>query len=129
MPWSRSPSRGSATPTRSFHRPDSVYRWLEGEEVDFADGIRLLHTPGHTVGHYSMVIDKEGRRPMLFCADVTYTQETWEKELISGFHNDPTANYVSLRKLKRLAERLDAEVFFTHDNAAWESYRHAPEHY
>jgi 4-pyridoxolactonase len=112
-----------------FHRPDSVYRWLEGDEVDFADGIRLVHTPGHTVGHYSMVIDKQGRRPMLFCADVTYTQETWEKELISGFHNDPTANYVSLRRLKQLARRLDAEVFFTHDMAAWESYQHAPEHY
>jgi 4-pyridoxolactonase len=112
-----------------FHRPDSVYRWLEGDEVDFADGIRLVHTPGHTVGHYSMVIDKQGRRPMLFCADVTYTQETWEKELISGFHNDPTANYVSLRRLKQLAQRLDAEVFFTHDMAAWESYQHAPEHY
>jgi 4-pyridoxolactonase len=76
-----------------------------------------------------MVIDKQGRRPMLFCADVTYTQETWEKELISGFHNDPTANYVSLRRLKQLAQRLDAEVFFTHDMAAWESYQHAPEHY
>jgi 4-pyridoxolactonase len=112
-----------------FHRPDSAYRWLEGEEIDFADGIRLLYTPGHTVGHYSLVIEGEGDRPMLFCADVTYTQESWEKELISGFHNDPTANFVSLRKLKHLAQRLDAEVFFTHDMEAWESYKHAPDHY
>jgi 4-pyridoxolactonase len=112
-----------------FHRPDSTYRWLEGEEVDFADGIRLLYTPGHTVGHYSLVIEREGRRPMLFCADVTYTQESWEKELISGFHYDPTANFASLRKLKHLARRLDPEVFFTHDMDAWESYKHAPDHY
>jgi 4-pyridoxolactonase len=112
-----------------FHRPDSAYRWLEGEEVEFADGIRLLYTPGHTVGHYSLLIGREGDRPMLFCADVTYTQETWEKELISGFHNDPTANFASLRKLKHLAQRLDAEVFFTHDMEAWESYKHAPDHY
>jgi len=112
-----------------FHRPDSAYRWLEGETVDFADGIRLLFTPGHTVGHYSMVIEREGKRPILFCADVTYTRETWEKELISGFHNDPTANYVSVRKLKQLASRTDAEVFFTHDMEAWNSYKHAPDHY
>ena len=92
-----------------FHRPDSVYRWLEGEEFDFADGIRLLRTPGHTVGHYSLLLEREGQAPMLFPADVTYTRETWEKELISGFHNDPTANYVSLRKVKHLARRLDAE--------------------
>ena len=112
-----------------FHCPDSAYRWLEGETVDFADGIRLLFTPGHTVGHYSMVIEREGKRPILFCADVTYTRETWEKELISGFHNDPTANYVSVRKLKQLASRTDAEVFFTHDMEAWNSYKHAPDHY
>jgi 4-pyridoxolactonase len=112
-----------------FHRPDSAYRWLEGEEVDFADGIRLLYTPGHTIGHYSLVIEREGARPMLFCADVTYTRETWEKELISGFHHDPTDNFASLRKLKHLAQRLDAEVFFTHDMDAWESYKHAPDHY
>ena len=112
-----------------FHRPDSAYRWLEGETIDFADGITLLFTPGHTVGHYSMLIEREGQRPILFCADVTYTRETWEKELISGFHNDPTANYVSVRKLKQLASRTDAEVFFTHDMEAWNSYKHAPDHY
>jgi 4-pyridoxolactonase len=112
-----------------FHRPDSEYRWLEGEEVEFADGIRLVFTPGHTVGHYSMLIEKNGRVPMLFCADVTYTKETWEKELISGFHNDPTANFASLRKLKHLAQRSGAEVFLTHDMEAWESYKHAPDHY
>jgi 4-pyridoxolactonase len=112
-----------------FHRPDSEYRWLEGEEVEFADGIRLVFTPGHTVGHYSMLIEKNGRVPMLFCADVTYTKETWEKELISGFHNDPTANFASLRKLKHLAQRRGAEVFLTHDMEAWESYKHAPDHY
>lgn len=112
-----------------FHRPDSAYRWLEGEEVDFADGIRLLFTPGHTVGHYSLLLERDGRRPMLFVADVTYTRETWEKELISGFHNDPTANVASVRKVKHLARRLDAEVFFTHDMQEWESYKHAPDHY
>jgi 4-pyridoxolactonase len=111
------------------HRPDSAYRWLEGDEVDFADGIRLLFTPGHTVGHYSLLLERNGRAPMLFCVDVTYTQETWEKELISGFHNDPTANFASLRTLKHLAQRSGAEVFFPHDMEAWESYKHAPDNY
>jgi N-acyl homoserine lactone hydrolase len=66
---------------------------------------------------------------MLFVADVSYTGETWEKEMISGFHNDPTANFASLRKLKHLARRRQLDVFFTHDMDAWESYQHAPNHY
>jgi len=110
------------------HSPDRAYRWLEGDEIDFADGIQLLFTPGHTVEHYSLLLERDGTL-MLFCADVTYTQETWEKELISGFHNDPTANFASLRKLKHFKERTGAEIFFTHDMEAWESYKHAPESY
>lgn len=114
---------------RIFHRPDSEYRWLEEEVVEPVPGIRLIHTPGHTVGHRSMVLEKEGRAPLLFCADVTYTQESWDKEMIAGFHNDPTANASSIRKVKALAERLGADVFLTHDMDAWSGYSHAPEHY
>ena len=46
-----------------FHRPDSVYRWLEGERVrvrrrDPAPATR----PGHTVGHYSLLLERDGAR-------------------------------------------------------------------
>lgn len=112
-----------------FHKPDSEYRWLEDDVVEPAPGIRLMRTPGHTVEHYSLILDKAGRAPLFFCADVTYTQESWDKEMIAGFHHDPTANVASLRRVKALAARIEAEVFLTHDMDAWNSYKHAPDHY
>lgn len=112
-----------------FHKPDSEYRWLEDDVVEPVPGIKLIHTPGHTVGHRSLIVEKGGRSPLFFCADVTYTQESWDKEMIAGFHNDPTANVTSLRRVKALAARLEAEVFLTHDMDAWGSYKHAPDHY
>lgn len=112
-----------------FHKPDSEYRWLERDEFELAEGIRLIHTPGHTVGHRSMVITRAGEKPYLFPADVTYTQESWDKEMIAGFHIDPTANVASVRRVKQLASRLEAEIFLTHDMAAWHTYKHAPDHY
>ena len=76
-----------------------------------------------------MMLEVDGRAPMWFIADVTYTSESWEMEKISGFHNDPTAGVASVRKVKRLAREHGAEVFFSHDMEAWNSYRHAPESY
>ncbi len=114
---------------QGFDHPSVEYRWIEGDEFPFADGMRLYYTPGHTVGHYSLLIEFENRPPMLFIADVTYTAESWEKELISGFHHNPEAGVASVRKVKRLARDHGAEVFLTHDMDAWESYRHAPEFY
>lgn len=112
-----------------FHQLDSEYHWLEGDAVEPAPGIKLIHTPGHTVGHRSLIVEKEGIPPLFFCADVTYTQESWDKEMIAGFHNDPTANITSLRRVKELAARIEADVFLTHDMEAWSAYKHAPDHY
>lgn len=113
----------------AFDTPGRKYRWLDGEEIDFADGMTLVFTPGHTVGHYSLLVEREGRSPMFFIADVAYTSEAWELEKISAFHNDPTAAIASVERVKRIAERTGAEVFFSHDMEAWESYEHAPAHY
>ncbi len=114
---------------QGFDHPGVTYKYLEGEEMRFAEGIQLIHTPGHTVGHYSMLLTPEGRKPMFFIADVTYTAETWEMERISGFHNNPTDGVASVRKIKRIAAESGADVFFSHDIDEWNSYRHAPEFY
>ncbi len=123
------PFEGLGYADGGFDHPEVEYRWLEGDELQFAEDLRLFHTPGHTVGHHSLLVESDERAPLLFIADVTYTVESWEKELQSGFHNDPTAGAASIRKVKRLAQEHGAEVFFSHDIEAWESYRHAPEFY
>ena len=38
----------------------------------------LFETPGHTIAHYSLLAEPEGRRPMIFCGDAVYTFETLE---------------------------------------------------
>jgi 4-pyridoxolactonase len=96
-------------------------------DVELAKGVRLYETPGHTVGHYSLLL--EGSPPMLFAADVVYTPDAYEKGIQAGFHNDPVAGVRSIRRVKELAEQHGAEVFFSHDMASWGSYKHAPDFY
>lgn len=96
-------------------------------DVELAKGLRLFETPGHTVGHYSFLV--EGAKPMLFAVDVAYTSAALEKGIQPGFHNDPIAGVRSIARVKALADQHGAEIYFSHDMDAWQSYKHAPHFY
>lgn len=94
---------------------------------ELAAGIHLLETPGHTVGHYSVLL--EGERPLLFAMDVAYTAEALERGIQPGFHHTPVDGVRSIARVKQVAAERGAEIFYSHDMEAWRGYRHAPEHY
>jgi 4-pyridoxolactonase len=99
-------------------------------DVELASGLHLLETPGHTVGHYSLLVKPDsGAKPMLFAFDVVYTQEAYDKGVQPAFHVDPVAGVRSIRRLETLVEEHGADVYFSHDMDAWQTYRHAPDHY
>jgi 4-pyridoxolactonase len=95
-----------------------------------AKGLFLYETPGHTVGHYSLLVKPQsGAKPMLFAFDAVYSAEAFDKEIQAGFHIDPVAGVRSIRRLKQLAKEHGAGVFFSHDMDAWQGYRKAPDAY
>jgi 4-pyridoxolactonase len=104
------------------------FETVEGD-VEIARGLRLLETPGHTVGHYSLLVERKDGPPLLFTFDAAYTQENFDKEINAGFHIDPVAGVRSIRRLKQIAQKRGAELFFSHDNQAYKTYKHAPEYY
>ncbi len=99
-------------------------------DFELANGLWLYETPGHTVGHYSLLVAPEGAAtPMLFAFDVAYTAAALEKRIQPGFHNDPVAGVRSIDRVKAIAEERGADIFFSHDMDAWHEYRHAPDFY
>jgi 4-pyridoxolactonase len=99
-------------------------------DFELAKGLWLYETPGHTVGHYSLLVRPEGSgKPLLFAFDVAYTAGALEKGIQPGFHNDPVAGVRSIRRVKALAEEHGADVFLSHDMDAWHGYKHAPDFY
>jgi 4-pyridoxolactonase len=106
------------------HEPFEFFGY---SDVELAKGLRLFETPGHTVGHYSFLVD--GAKPMLFAMDVAYTSAALEKGIQPGFHNDPVAGVRSIARVKALAAEHGADIFFSHDADAWQGYKHAPDFY
>ena len=99
-------------------------------DFELAKGMFLYETPGHTVGHYSLLLTPSGDgRPMLFAFDVAYTAAALEKGIQPGFHNNPSAGVRSIRRVKELAAEHGADIFYSHDMDAWHTYRHAPDCY
>jgi 4-pyridoxolactonase len=96
-------------------------------DTELAPGLWLYETPGHTVGHVSVLVD--GERPLLFAMDVAYTSAAMERGIQPGFHHTPVDGVRSIARVKQLAEERGAQMFLSHDMEAWQGYTHAPGHY
>jgi 4-pyridoxolactonase len=114
---------------KTWDREGLQFETISGD-VELAKGLWLYETPGHTIGHYSLLAQPTGEgRPLLFAFDVVYTAEAFEKGVQPGFHYDPVAGVRSIRRLQDLAAEHGAEIFFSHDMDAWHGYKHAPDFY
>jgi 4-pyridoxolactonase len=96
-------------------------------DTELAPGLWVYETPGHTVGHVSVLVD--GERPLLFAMDVAYTAAAMERGIQPGFHHTPVDGVRSIARVKQLAEERGAQIFLSHDMEAWQGYTHAPGHY
>lgn len=120
------PSMVDVGPADDIYTPR--FESISGDQ-EIAKGIVLFETPGHTPGHYSLMVKLAHRRPMIFTGDACYAQRSIDLNAISGTHTDPRAAYRSLQRLQDIAREHDAELFFSHDAEAWPAYIKAPGFY
>ncbi|TSD88610.1 N-acyl homoserine lactonase family protein [Mycobacterium sp. KBS0706] len=98
-------------------------------DVELAKGVHLLFTPGHAIGHYSLLVEFQTRRPILFTIDAAYTQKSLETLCQASFHIDPVAGVASMRRLAKLVEDRQAELMFSHDPQNFPNYQTGPKFY
>ena len=88
---------------------------LEGDEA-IADGLRVVATPGHTVGHQSVIAESEGNCA-LFVGDAAFRRTVWTAPdavvLAPGQADDVPVWRRSLDELRALGA---TEVYFCHDD-------------
>jgi 4-pyridoxolactonase len=109
-------------------RRSPQYRLVSGD-TRVAEGVTLVETPGHSAGHYSLLVELQGRQPMLFTGDAAMTPRNLEMMVIGGFHLDPVKGTESLARLKSLQAEYDAELFFSHSMPEFETWKKAPDWY
>jgi N-acyl homoserine lactone hydrolase len=95
-----------------------VFQPVEGDWSPLP-GVEMLHTPGHSPGHQSMLVRLPGE-PWLFTIDAVYTEEHWRRHKLGAVSAVAQARE-SIARLRRIAAEENARVIFGHDIAQWEA--------
>jgi N-acyl homoserine lactone hydrolase len=87
----------------------------------FGDGsVRLVSTPGHSMGHQSLILRLAGGRECLLCGDAAYEIATIHDTVVPTLMADEQLFRRSLSELQQYLEpRPTAVVIPGHDPAAW----------
>jgi glyoxylase-like metal-dependent hydrolase (beta-lactamase superfamily II) len=102
---------------QGYHGPhfDPQLDWraidVEHEADLFGDSsVVLLHTPGHTPGHLSLLLRLESGERLLLTADAAYAKQTLADRWLPLFVDDETAYFASLDRLIAQAAEADHVV-------------------
>jgi N-acyl homoserine lactone hydrolase len=91
------------------------FELLDGD-TDILPGLRVIATPGHTVGHQCVAVEAGAGSPDLLIGDAAYTPRQFaatgaDDELPDGQASDRAAWWESLRRIRAVA---GARVHFCH---------------
>jgi N-acyl homoserine lactone hydrolase len=132
--YSRAPD-DVASPAYVRKDLDQDVRWMlvEGHEDGYDlydDGvIRMYHSPGHAEGHMSFLVDLRETGAVLITGDACDTSDHWNELALPGFALSNRDAFRSVRRLRQLAERLDALVIFAHDSDQWATVKRDGDYY
>jgi len=97
---------------REFFDIEAEYTPVRGRHR-ITDDIVLIRTPGHSVGHQSVIVRK-GERNHVYCGDVAPLRENLERRNIPGvlYRADQ-----ALKSIDKLRSFKNAVYIYSHDNA------------
>lgn len=104
------------------------WRCVTGDR-ELMPGVRLLETPGHTAGHYSLWIEREQGRPIVLAGDAADLQENLDDEVAPGLCFDEQQALGSIGRLNDLAATEDAWLWPNHDLAFFNGLKAFPQRY
>jgi N-acyl homoserine lactone hydrolase len=96
------------------------YGVVDGD-VQVANGVRVLSTPGHTPGHQSLVIETR-RGTIALAGQAIYSKAEYEHLRTTGAvpADDPPPDPAQyLASASRVIGLKPRRVYFSHDRAAW----------
>jgi N-acyl homoserine lactone hydrolase len=82
----------------------------------FGDGsVRIIQSPGHTVGHTVLLVHLADAGPILLSGDLWHLAESREKRRVPPFNFDRTQTLASMDKVEALVATTGARVVIQHE--------------
>jgi len=115
-------------PKPSCVRPcpsESFAHWINGggnvepvvsDKDVFGDGtVMMLNTPGHTPGHYSLLVKLPTMGNVVLSGDLAHFRENYETNGLPVFNTNRADTLASIDRVKQIAANLKATVIIQHD--------------
>ncbi len=105
----------------------STMQIVEGDHDVFGDGsVNLLFTPGHTLGHSSLLVRLVENGPVLLSADVVHNRDNFANRRVPVFNADQRASVASMDKADAVLRAERGKFWINHDTAQSATLPHAP---
>lgn len=114
------------TPPGPFIQPQRLQPWFEGgsrmvtaeSDIDvFRDGrVMMLKLPGHTPGHYALLV-RLASGPVLLSGDTYHFTEQVENKGVPPFNHNRADSLASMDRYDRIARNLGARTIIQHEPA------------
>lgn len=103
---------------------------LVDKDFEIAKGVEIVNLPGHTPNLLGLVVHLEKEGTIILPQDCVYCSEVYGPPAkASGLLYDSIAYFESIKKVRELEKKYNAQVFFAHDEEFFKALKKAPEFY
>jgi N-acyl homoserine lactone hydrolase len=103
---------------------------LTGDHDVFGDGsVVILSTPGHTVGHQSLMLNLPKTGFVLLSGDAVHFKDNWDHKRVPSMNVDKDKTVASMNRLEALMIQHKAQLWINHDKPQSDGMKRPPEFY
>lgn len=103
---------------------------LKGCHDVFGDAsVNILDTPGHTVGHQSLLVRLPKTGNVVLSGDMVHFRENWEARRVPSMNVNAAQTLDSMNKIADVMAANNAQLWINHDKAQSASIRKSPAWY
>jgi len=98
-----------------FDNPRLRYESIEGE-FQITSGVKIIPTPGHTVGHQSVFVELAKTGLLVLAGDAIYLRENLEDPVLPGLYADAELYANSMKFLKHIVGLRKGTMLLSHSD-------------
>lgn len=113
-------------------RQKHSWKFLQNEDGDYevCPGVTVLNLgAGHARGVLGLMVELKKTGTVIVTSDAVYCSDNYDREQAPGVIYDTLGWQRSLRRIKYIAKKKKAQVWFGHDRRQFDQLKLAPEFY
>jgi len=120
---------GAKAKAPPFTKDQTIVK-IEGDHDVFGDGsVMIIATPGHTVGHQSLLVRLPKTGALVLSGDAVHFQWNWDNKGVPAFNFNKPQTAASMARIRGVMAKYKATLWINHDQPQTATLKRAPAYY